>query len=240
MSLFDGMRKARGRQLSASGAAPRRRIAPRSSSRLPADRIAAALGTLPVAPPAATPSRSARRIPKRTSGSQVPQVRTRGGAPAGQVPFGSPSVGSSPVGPDSGRHRGSAERLAGGGPPPRSVAGQPRHGRASGNELGEFSRVGSRGARSAPVVPAPVVPAPVIPAPVVPAPVVPVRGRHRRTASHQQAKSVSLLAGGAKSHRLVVLGVLVLLVAVAVVFGVRVALAPPLAQPQLVATTAQG
>ena len=230
MSLFDGMRKARGRQLSASGAAPRRRIARRSSSRLPADRIAAALGTLPVAPPAAAPSRSARRIPKRTSGGQVPQVRTRGGAPAEQVPFGSPSVGSSPVGPDSGRHRGIAERLAGGGPPPRSVAGQPRHGRASGNELGEFSRVGSRGARSAPVVPAP----------VVPVPVVPVRGRHRRTASHQQAKSVSLLAGGAKSHRLVVLGVLVLLVAVAVVFGVRVALAPPLAQPQLVATTAQG
>ena len=225
MSLLDGMRKARGRQLSASGAAPRRRIARRSTSRLPADRIAAALGTLPVAPPAGAPSRSARGIPKRTSGGQVPQVRTRGGAPAGQVPLGSPSVGSSPVGPDSGRHRGSAERLAGGGPPPRSVAGQPRHGRASGNELGEFSRVGTSGARSAPVVSAPV---------------VPVRGRHRRTSSHQQAKSVSLLAGGAKSHRLVVLGVLVLLVAVAVVFGVRVALAPPLAQPQLVATTAQG
>ncbi|MEO6144890.1 MAG: hypothetical protein ABIP19_13010 [Dermatophilaceae bacterium] len=52
--------------------------------------------------------------------------------------------------------------------------------------------------------------------------------------------SVGLLAAGAKSHRLMVLGVLVILVAVAVAFGVRAALAPPVAQPELVATTAQG
>ena len=51
--------------------------------------------------------------------------------------------------------------------------------------------------------------------------------------------SVGLLGAGAKSHRLMVLGVLVLLVAVAVAFGVRAVLTPPVAQPELVATTAQ-
>ena len=203
MSLLDGMRKARGRQLSASGAAPRRRIARRSNNRLPADRIAAALGTLPIAPPAASPSRSAR----------------------GKQPSVSGSTFSPPVVAESGRHRGAAEQLGGWYPPAPTDPRPPRHEHAPGNALGEFSRVGSGRASSARVVPAPV---------------VPVGGRHRRTTSTKGAMSVGLLAAGAKSHRLMVLGVLVILVAVAVAFGVRAALAPPVAQPELVATTAQG
>ena len=208
MSLLDGMRKARGRQQSASGASPRLRRSLRSNNRLPADRIAAALGTLPVAPTAGSPSRSARRIPNQLSVSGT--------------------TFSPPVVAESGRHRGGAEQLDEWFPPPPADPVSSRHGRASGNELGEFSRVGSR--RAKPVI-------------VVPVPVVPEGGRHRRTAPPKRAiltVPVALMAAGAKSRRMVALGVLVLLVAVAVAFGVRAALAPPVAQPELIATTTQG
>lgn len=203
MSLLDGMRKARGRQLSASGAAPRRRIALRSNPGLSADRIAAALGTLPITPPAAAPSRSTRRKQPSVPGSTL----------------------KPPVVAEGGRHRGAAEQLAGRFPPAPADPHPPRHEHAPGNALGEFSRLGTSRARSAPVVPAPV---------------VPVGGRHRRTTSTRGAKSVGQHAAGAKSHRPMVLAVLVLLVAVAVAFGVRAASTPSVAQPELVATTAQG
>lgn len=187
----------------ASAAAPRRRITMRSNNRLPADRIAAALGTLPIAPPAEVPSRSTIRRHQSVSG-----------------PSSSP-----PAVAESGRHRGAAEQMGELFPPAPADPGPRRHERAPREALGEFSRVGSSRARSASAAPAPV---------------APVGGRHRRTTPTKGAMSVGLLAAGAKSHRLMVLGVLVILVAVAVAFGVRAALAPPVAQPELVATTAQG
>ena len=233
MSLLDGLRKGRGRQLSGSGAAPRRRLSSRRSNpRLSADRIAAALGTLPIAPSVEVRSQRAVRVESRASGVvRAPQVRMRGGAPDQPTPVVLPpvvpprvvarSAASVPLAAD-GRHRGAAEQLAVFPPPPASAATPPRHGRVPGNGPGETGRVGS--AHRKPPRP-------------------PEGGRHRRSGPPKRVIAIlpaALLAVGAKSHRLVVLGVVVLLVAVALVFGVRVALARPSAQPDLVATTAQG
>lgn len=226
MSLLDGLRKERGRQRSASGSVPRRRFGRQPSNQLSADRIAAALGTVPDSSTRSAPSRAAGGVPKRASGVQALQGRLNGGASGRPAPLGSPSVDTPPGASDTGRHRGSAEQLRGSDPFQPPAAGPPRHGRAPGTALGEFSPVGSARAR---------------PMPEVPAPVAPEGGRHRRPAPRKRASgSGSLHRARPTSHRFVVLGVLVLLVAVAAVVGVRLALARPLAQPQLVATTAQG
>lgn len=232
MSLIDDLRKGRGRQLSGSVSAQRRRLSLRSNPRLPADRIAAALGTLPIAPSVEARSQSTSRVEKRASGVRAPKVRTMVGAPDGPAPVVVPPVvqrrgvarssASASLASD-GRHRAAGEQLAGWPPPPASAAAPPRHGRDQGNAPGETGPVGSAHRR--------------------PQPGPPESGRHRRTAPPKRAMVImptALLAAGAKSHRLVVLGVVVLLVAVALVFGVRVAMARPSAQPELVATTAQG
>lgn len=232
MSLLDGLRKGPGRQLSVSGAAQRRRLSLRSNPPLSADRIAAALGTLPIAPSVEVRSRPTSRVESRASGVRSPQVRMRAGAPYRPAPVVLPPVvpkrevsraaASAPLASD-GRHRGAAEELAGWPPSPASAAAPPRHGRAPRNVPGETGRVGSahRKPQQGP----------------------PEGGRHRPTAPPKRAIVIlpaALLAAGAKSHRLVVLGVVVLLVAVALMFGVRVTVARPSAQLDLVATTAQG
>ena len=235
MSLLDGLRKGRSRQQSASGASSRRGLTLRSTKGLSADRIAAALGTLPVNPSPGTPSRSSRRIQERTSGVQAPQARARRGAPGGAAPSAPPPVVSRsaispPVEPDSGRHRGRAERLAGWVQEPPSAAGPPRHASGPRSEFDVAARVGSAQGNPVPPVSVPVV-------------VVPEGGRHRRPAPAKRARvslPAALHGAAAKSHRLVVVGVVVLLVAVAAAFGLRVALTRPSAQPELVATTAQG
>ena len=82
-----------------------------------------------------------------------------------------------------------------------------------------------------------------IPAPAVPAPVIPDSGRHRRPAPPKPAiltVPVALRGVRARPRRVAVLGVLVLLVAAAVVLGVRVAWARSSAQPQPVAAAAHG
>lgn len=238
MSLLGGLRNGRGGSLSASGAAPRRRLKKPSKDRLPADRLAAALGMLPITPPGEAPTQPAVWVPKRTSGVQALQVRLREGAAGGPAPVVSspvapPNVVSPPVVPDTGRHRGRAEQLEGWVQQPPSAAA--RHARASGGAHGETEPV-----RRAQRKPMPVVYASV---PVVSAPVPPESGRHRAPAPPKQAilrLPVALRGARTTSHRLVVVGVLVLLVAVAVVFGVRLAVARPLAQPHLIATTAHG
>jgi len=81
------------------------------------------------------------------------------------------------------------------------------------------------------------------PAPEVRAPVILDGGRHRRPASPRPAiltVPVALRGVRARPRRLAVLGVLVLLVAVAVVLGLRVAWARSSAQPQPVAASAHG
>lgn len=235
MSLLDGLRKGRGRQQSASGASPRRGLRLRSTNRLSADRIAAALGTLPVAPSPVTPSRSSGRIHEPTSEVQAPQARARRGAPGGPVALASPPAVSRPaislpVDPDGGRHRGRAERLAGWVQEPPSAAGPPRHASGPRSDFDVAARVGSVRGKQVPPVSAPVA-------------VALEGGRHRRPAPAKRALlSVPLALHGAaaRSHRLVVVGVVVVLVAVATAFGLRVVLTRPVAQPGLVATTAQG
>ncbi|MHB8274691.1 MAG: hypothetical protein ACYDC9_08010 [Dermatophilaceae bacterium] len=82
---------------------------------------------------------------------------------------------------------------------------------------------------SAHPIPAPVVPAPVVPAPVVLAPVVPGAGRHRRPGL---PVAVALRGVRVRSRQLALLGVLVLLVAAAMVLGARGSGALSSAQPR--------
>jgi comEA protein len=83
----------------------------------------------------------------------------------------------------------------------------------------------------------------VVARPEVPAPAVPEVGRHRRPAPPKPTiltVPVALRGVRARPRRLAVLGVLVLLVAAAVVLGVRVAWARSVAQPQPIAAAAHG
>lgn len=218
--------------MSRSGAGQRRGLSLRSNPRLPADRIAAALGTLPIAPSVESRSQSRSRVDKRASGVRAPQVRVRVGAPDGPAhvvlppvlppPGVSRSQATAPMASDGG-HRGTAEQVAGRPPRLASATDTPRHGRVARSAPGKTGSVGAAH-RKPPAGP-------------------PEGGRHRRTAPPERAMvslPAALLRAGAKSHRLLVLGVVVLVVAVVVVFGVRVALARPSAQDDLVATTAQG
>ena len=93
------------------------------------------------------------------------------------------------------------------------------------------------------LIPAPVVSASVASAPAIPAPAILDSGRHRRPAPPKPAiltVPVALRGVRARPRRLAVLGVLAVLVAAAVVLGVRVAWARSSAQPQPVAAAAHG
>ena len=93
------------------------------------------------------------------------------------------------------------------------------------------------------LIPAQVVSASVASAPAIPAPAIPDTGRHRRPAPPKPAiltVPVALRGVRARPRQLAVLGVLVLLMAAAVVLGVRVAWARSSSQPQPVAAAAHG
>ena len=92
-------------------------------------------------------------------------------------------------------------------------------------------------------IPTQPIPAPAIPTPAIPTPAIPDGGRHRRAAPPKPAiltVPVALRGVRARPRRLAVLGVLVVLLAAAAVFGVRVTWARSSAQPQPVAAAAHG
>jgi competence protein ComEA len=132
-------------------------------------------------------------------------------------------------------------QLAGWVPQRTSVTRPLVRARAMSNALG-----GSVSGSPAPVVPASLVTAPVVPvvlAPVVLGAAIVLNGRHRRPAPPRPAiltVPVALRGVRARPRRLAVLGVLVLLVAAAIVLGIRVAWARSSAQPQPVAAAAHG
>jgi hypothetical protein len=227
MSILDGLRNEGGRQLSASGLVPRRRVNRQLKDRLPADRIAAALGTLPVPSPDVVRSPATVWVPKRTLGASTPlreSLRERAShVPASVLPQ---PVVPPPAHSEAGRHRGADEQLDGWVPQPGAAAGPPpRHVHTPKRAIGDPTSAGSAGRMG-----------------VSPVHAAPGSGRHRRPDPSKNAirsASAALLGGFAESRRLVVVGVVTLLVAVAVMFGARLVLARSSDLPQLVATTAQ-
>jgi hypothetical protein len=229
MSILEGLRDEWGRQLSASGLVSRRRVNRQLKDRLPADRIAAALGTLPVPSPDVVRSPATVWVPKRTLGASLPlreSLRERAShVPASVLPQ---PVVPPPAHSDTGRHRGADEQLDGWVPQPGAAAGPPpRHVHAPKRPIGDPTPAGSAGRR---------------PRGVSPVHLGPASGRHRRPAQPKSAilsASAALVGGFADSRRFVVVGVVTLFVAVAVMFGAHLALARSASQPQLVATTVQ-
>ena len=229
MSILDGLRNESGRQLSVSALVSRRRLNRQSWDRLPPDRIAAALGTLPVSTPEVARSRSTVWVPKRTPGASSPlHERLRPGASDAPAPV-LPQLLVPPPAPSGiGRHRGEDEPLDGWvlepraayEPPPRPVR-TPKH--AIGDPAHAVSAEWRlRGVSSVNVAPA--------------------SGRHRRPTGPKGAilsAPAALFGVVADSRRLVVVGVVTLLVAVAMMFGAHLASARSSGQAQLVATTVQ-
>lgn len=263
MSLLGGLKSGLGHG-SASRTVPRRRQQPQTADRLAIDRLAAALATLPSASPAPASSHMAGLSRQRASEAQPDfHARHRGSAigvyapvvpepvvpePVVSEPVVSPVVSepvvsalvvSSPAVLDTGRHRLTAEQLAAWVPQPTPATRPPRHSRIEESVLGGTAPSVPVPVVSVPVVSVPVVTAPVVTAPVVSVPVVLDGGRHRspaqKSASHSRPGRV-----GVKSLRLVLMGILVFLVAVAVVFGAHVVLEGSSAQPQPVAASTHG
>ena len=209
VSILDGLRKEQGRQ-STSAAASRRRVVRPAKNRLSADRIAAALGTTPVVPLAKAPSPPKIWVPKRTLEEAQP---------------------------DTGRHRGpdaARERWAAA---PTTGEDLPRHALLQGSTIAETVSPVSAPRRRRPLSPAR--DARVL---EVPAPVDASNGRHRRPApSHRRAPTAPRGSLGIQAHLrlIVVVGVVALVIAVAMMFGVRVVVSRSSAQTQLVATTTQ-
>lgn len=232
VSSLGGLGNGRGHRLLASGGRSGRHVEKQPVDRLAVDRLAAALGLPSAGSPAASSPEAETSVP-RTSVARPPRhrgVRARAldGTVAGVWAPVDPAPGvSMPVDSDTGRHRPTAEQLAGSVPQPKSAA---RLGRRAGTPE---SAVGGA------VVGISV---PVVPVPVVPVPVVLNAGRHRRPASTKSASPTGSGSRGvrANSRRLVVLGVLVLLMAVVAVFEVRAASARSSAQPQTVAAASHG
>jgi hypothetical protein len=211
VSILDGLRKERGRQSSASAAIPRPRVKRPSRNRLPADRIAAALGTTPVVPLARASSTPRTRVPKRTMEAAAQ--------------------------PDTGRHRGPDTPRGQWVPAPATAEALPRHARLQGSTIGETVSPAAAPRRRRPLSPARDAPVREVQAPVD-AP----DGRHRRPApSHRRALSGPRGSLGIQAHfrLIVVVGIVALVIAVAMMFGVRVVVSRSSAQAQLVATTHQ-
>jgi hypothetical protein len=209
VSILDGLRKERGRQSSTSAAAPRRRVMRPSKNRLPADRIAAALGTTPVVPLPEASSPPKTWVPKRTVEAEAQ--------------------------PDTGRHRGPNAPREHWVAAPTTAENLPRHAILQGSTIGETVPPASASRRRRPLSPAGSAQARVVPAPVDAS-----NGRHRRPApSHRRGLSTPRGSLGIQAHLrlIVVVGVVALVIAVAMMFGVRVVVSRSSAQTQLVATT---
>jgi len=212
MSILDGLRNESGRQLSVSALVSRRRLNRQSWDRLPPDRIAAALGTLPVSTPEVARSRSTVWVPKRTPGASSPlHERLRPGASDAPAPV-LPQLLVPPPAPSGiGRHRGEDEPLDGWVLEPRAAAGPPpRHVRTPKHAIGDPAQAGSAERR---------------PRGVSPLNDAPASGRHRSPAPPKGAilsASAVLFGVVADSRRFLVVGV-VALVAVAMMFGAHLA-----------------
>ena len=209
MSILDGVRKERGRQSSTSAPIPRLRVKRLSKNRLPPERIAAALGTTPVGPLPKASSPPKIWVPKRTMEAEAKA--------------------------DTGRHRGPDAPQEQWVATPATAEGLPRHGRDAGSTIGETASPASDLQRRRVLSPARNAHAREVPSPVDAS-----NGRHRRPApSHRRAHSAPRGSIGIQAHlRLfVVVGVVALVIAVAMMLGVRVVVSRASAQTQLVATT---
>jgi hypothetical protein len=209
VSILDGLRGERGRQSSTSAPIPRPRVKRPSKNRLPADRIAAALGTTPVVPLAKASSTPQPRVPKRTVEAEAKA--------------------------DTGRHRGPDAPQEQWVAAPTTAEDLPRHALLPGSAISEMVSPASAPRRRRPLSPARDARVREIPAPVDAS-----NGRHRRPApSHRRALSAPRGSLGIQAHfrLIVVVGVVALVIAVAMMFGVRVVVSRSSAQTQLVATT---
>ena len=209
VSILDGLRKERGRQSSTSAAIPRPRVKRPSKNRLPADRIAAALGTTPVVPLAKASPTPQTWVPKRTLEAEAKA--------------------------ETGRHRGPDAPQEHWVAPPATAEGLSGHGRAPRSTIGETVSPASGLRRRRPLSPARNARVREVPAPVDAS-----NGRHRRPApSHRRGLSAPRGSLGIQAHfrLIVVVGVVALVIAVAMMFGVRVVVSRSSAQTQLVATT---
>ena len=209
LSILDGLRKERGGQSSTSAAFSRRRQKRLAKSRLPAARIAAALGTQPVVPLEKASSPPHVWVPKRTVGAEAQS--------------------------ETGRHRGPDTSVGHWVAPPDTSAGLPRHARVPQRTIGEIMPVVPVRQRRTGVAPAPTARGRVASAPVDAA-----SGRHRPpTLSKRRTLAAPRGSLGMQAHlRLfVAVGVVALVIAVAMMFGVRVVVSRSSAQTQLVATT---
>jgi hypothetical protein len=209
VSILDGLRKERGRQPSTSAAIPRPRVKRPSKNRLSADRIAAALGTTPVVPLAKASSTPQTWAPKRTLEAEAQ--------------------------PDTGRHRGPDAPREHWVAAPTTAEGLPRHAILQGSTFGETVSPNSAPQRRRPLSPARDARVREVPAAVDAS-----NGRHRRPApSHRRAPSAPRGSLGIQAHfrLIVVVGAVALVIAVAMMFGVRVVVSRSSAQTQLVATT---
>lgn len=207
VSILDGLRGERGRQ--SPNPAARRRVKRALKGRLPADRIAAALGTQPVVPLQKASSPPKVWVPKRT---------LKPGPPL-----------------ESGRHRGTDTPSEHWVSPPATAAGLPRHARIPLSSPRETAP-----ADSVPREPLPVVPRRSTQVRVVPAAVDAASGRHRRP--DQSKTGISGMPATSRAIQahfrlLVMMGVLALVVAVAMMFGVRVVVSRSSAETQLATTT---
>ena len=209
LSILDGLRKERGRQSSTSAAFSRRRHKRLSKSRLPAARIAAALGTQPVVPLERASSPPRVWVPKRTVGAEAQ--------------------------PDTGRHRGHDTSVGHGVAPPDTAGGLPRHARVPRSTTNEIMPVVPARQRRRGMVPAPNARVRVAPAPVDATSGrhrPPVPSKRRILSAHRGS-----LRAQAHLRLLVAVGVVALVIVVAMMFGVRVVVLRSSAQTQLVATT---
>ena len=209
LSILDGLPKGRGRQSSTSAAFSRRSHRRLSKKRLPADRIAAALGTQPVVPLEKASSPPRVWVPKRTVAIEAQ--------------------------PDTGRHRGPDTSAGHWVAPPDTAGGLPRHARVPRSITGEIMPVVPVRQRRTGVAPAPNARVRVAPGPVDAASGrhrSPAPSKRRILATHRGSLAIQ-----AHLRLFVAVGVVALVIVVAMMFGVRVVVSRSSAQTQLVATT---
>jgi len=231
MSLFGVLANARGHRLLASGAVQRRRSKRLPAERLAAERLAGVLELLSAASPAGSPGQPEGGDTQQASGARQPRhARALPTAPSVTDPVNSakqvlaPEVLApevlAPEGPGAGRHRrpgvqpdvDSAHLIPALEVLPLEVPGTGRHRRPGVSAVVDWAHPN--------------------PAPAIATPAVPDAGHHRRSGFR------TFLALRVAPPRAVLLGVLVLLVALAaVVLGVRGSGALESAQPPADAAT---
>lgn len=169
-----------------------------------------------------------------------PPVRALPGGPRPALPA---PLATPPAGLDNGRHRGTSEQVEDWVRQPPSSIRPPRHGQAAERALRAAESAGSEPRIPVRRVSVPAVSAPVASTSQVPVSLVPAGGRHRAPAPTKRSLLTvppALQAAQASARSLAVVGVLVLVVAFVVVFGLHLASVSLSAQPQPVAVAAHG